>query len=301
MTTTIESIHELHPQLTADAIARAILSCVFEPGDTEAGALVTALGAPEAVHALLDTDDDRTTEQLRERARPRFNPVAVKHALRAAERFGVTLVTPAHPHWPTRTNDLGAHAPLALWVRGNSEILVDEKTTAIVGARASTGYGEHITMEIAAGLVERGHTIASGAAYGVDGFAHRAALASKGRTIAYLAGGVDRFFPSGHESLLSQIVKMGAVVSEVPCGTTPTKFRLLQRNRLIAANSAAVLVTEAGFRSGALNIAGHALDLGRPVGAVPGPVTSAASAGTHRLIRERSVTLVTNTDEAAAL
>ena len=301
MTTTTETIHELHPELTADTLARALLSCVFEPGDTDAGVLVNALGAVEAVQAILDTDDDRATEQLRERARPRFNPVAVKHALRTAARLGVVLVTPEHPHWPTRVNDLGAHAPIGLWVRGNTEILIDPKTTAIVGARASTGYGEHITMEIAAGLVERGHTIASGAAYGVDGYAHRAALASKGRTIAYLAGGVDRFYPVGHEALLSQIVKMGAVVSEVPCGTTPTKFRLLQRNRLIAANSGAVLVTEAGYRSGSLNTAGHARDLGRPIGAVPGPVTSAASAGAHRLIRDHLATLVTNTDEAAAL
>lgn len=131
--------------------------------------------------------------------------------------------------------------------------------------------------------------------------AHRAALASAGRTIAYLAGGVDRFYPAGHDALLTRIVEAGAVVSELPCGAAPTRWRFLQRNRLIAANSSAALVTEAGWRSGSLGTASHAATLGRPVGAVPGPVTSAASAGTHRLIRDHGATLITNSEEAAEL
>jgi DNA processing protein len=300
-TAALDTMHEQHHGLTVDAIARVILSSVLEPGDSDAGKLVDAIGAAETVRAILDTDDERTTEQLRERARSRFSIGGIEQALRAAARFGATLITPEHPHWPTRVNDLGDLAPFALWVRGDSEILTDAKTTAIVGARAATGYGEHITMELAAGLVERGHTIASGAAYGIDGMAHRAALASHGRTIAYLAGGVDRFYPAGHDALLTRIVESGAVVSEVPCGTPPTKWRFIQRNRIVAANSATVIVTEAGWRSGSLNTANHATALGRPVGAVPGPVTSAASAGTHRLIREHGATLITNADEAAEL
>jgi len=156
-------------------------------------------------------------------------------------------------------------------------------------------------MEITAGLVERGHTIVSGAAYGIDGMAHRAALASAGRTVAYLAGGVDRFYPSGHDALLTRIVETGAVVSELPCGSAPTKWRFLMRNRLIAASTKATLVVEAGWRSGSLNIAGRAVALGRPLGAVPGPVTSAASAGCHRLVRECGAIVVTNADEAAEL
>ncbi len=127
------------------------------------------------------------------------------------------------------------------------------------------------------------------------------ALASSGHTVAYLAGGVDRFYPSGHDALLSRIVEMGAVVSELPCGSAPTKWRFLMRNRLIAASTRATLVVEAGWRSGSLNVAGHAVAMGRSVGAVPGPVTSAASAGCHRLIRDGAAILVTNTDEAAEL
>ncbi|MDF2576486.1 MAG: dprA, partial [Agromyces sp.] len=162
----------------------------------------------------------------------------------------------------------------------------DGRSIALVGARAATGYGEHVTMEASAGLVDRGFAIVSGGAYGIDGMAHRAALASRGVTVAFLAGGVDRFYPLGHEALLARIADTGAVVSELPCGSAPTKWRFLQRNRLIAAAADATVVLEAGMRSGSLNTAGHAAALGRPLGAVPGPVTSPASAGCHRLLRE---------------
>jgi DNA processing protein len=131
--------------------------------------------------------------------------------------------------------------------------------------------------------------------------AHRAALASSGHTIAFLAGGVDRFYPSGHDALLTRIVEQGAVVSELPCGQAPTRWRFLQRNRLIAAASLATVVLEAGWRSGSLNTAHHAGTLGRPIGAVPGPVTSAASAGCHRLLRDGRASCVTNADEMAEL
>ena len=299
--TTLETLQQDHQGASLDATARVILSCMLEPGDVEAGTLVATVGAAAVVRAILDNHDQTVQDELRTRARAGFSLGLAAQAFRSAARFGATLVTPEHPHWPTRMNDLGNQAPLALWVRGDSEILTDTVTTAIVGARAATGYGEHVTMEIAAGLVERGHSIASGAAYGIDGMAHRAALASRGRTIAYLAGGVDRFYPSGHDALLSHIVEHGAVASEMPCGTMPTRWRFLARNRLIAAGSTAVVITEAGWRSGALNTAHHAAALGRPVGAVPGPVTSAASAGCHRLIREQAATLISTAEEAAEL
>ena len=299
--TTLETLQQDHQGVSLDATARVILSCMLEPGDVEAGTLVATVGAAAVVRAILDNHDQTVQDELRTRARAGFSLGLVAQALRSAARFGATLVTPEHPHWPTRMNDLGNQAPFALWVRGDSEILTDTTTTAIVGARAATGYGEHVTMEIVAGLVGRGHSIASGAAYGIDGMAHRAALASRGRTIAYLAGGVDRFYPSSHDALLTRIVEHGAVASEMPCGTMPTRWRFLARNRLIAAGSTAVIITEAGGRSGALNTAHHAAALGRPVGAVPGPVTSAASAGCHRLIREQLATLVSTAEEAAEL
>ncbi len=191
---------------------------------------------------------------------------------------------------------------MALWTRGSEAAFVAlAESIAIVGARAATGYGEHVTMELSAGLVDRGFAIVSGAAYGIDGMAHRAALASNGVTIAFLAGGPDRFYPSGHDALLTRIVEHGMVISELPCGFPPTKWRFLTRNRLIAAASLATVVVEAGSRSGSLNTAHHAAELGRPIGAVPGPVTSPASAGCHRLLREGLATCVTDPDEVAEL
>ena len=168
---------------------------------------------------------------------------------------------------------------------------------AIVGARAASGYGEHVAAELAGDLAAAGAVIVSGGAYGIDGAAHRAALGVEGDTIAFLAGGVDRAYPAGHQQLLRQIVESGAVVSEPPCGAAPTKWRFLARNRLIAALGQATVVVEAGWRSGSLNTAGHAAALGRPLGAVPGPVTSASSAGCHRLLREYDAQCVTSAAE----
>ena len=302
-----------------EVFARSTWTCLAEPGDRLAGVLVAALGAGPALSLLIDrTPIAEIAERLGEaevdesllaqvqagvdRWMPRIDSGPAKRALAQAARFGIRLIVPSDENWPSGIDDLDAHAPLGLWLRGRVEALDSlSQSISLVGARAATGYGEHITMEASAGLVDRGFAIVSGAAYGIDGMAHRAAIASRGTTVAFLAGGLDRFYPAGHDALLARIVETGAVLAEVPCGVMPTKWRFLQRNRLIAAASQATIVLEAGWRSGSLNTAGHALDIGRPVGAVPGPVTSAASAGCHRLIREKPVTLVTNADEMAAL
>ena len=156
-------------------------------------------------------------------------------------------------------------------------------------------------MELGAELTGRGVVVVSGAAYGIDGVAHRAALAAGGPTIAVLAGGVDRSYPAGHAELIDRIGANGAVLSELPPGSAPTRWRFLQRNRVIAALSEATVVVEAGARSGSLNTAAHAATLGRPVGAVPGPVTSAASAGCHRLLREFGAECITSADDVLEL
>ncbi|MEO7005568.1 MAG: DNA-processing protein DprA [Terrimesophilobacter sp.] len=302
-----------------ERFARASWTGIAEPGDRLAGALVAALGAGSALRAVIerwsvervqvaildaggDEQDDGEIAAALARWQPRLVSGPAITSLRLAARLGVQLAIPADPGWPVGLEDLGDHAPLALWVRGNrSTLAAAANSMALVGARAATGYGEHVTMEASAGLVDRGIAIVSGAAYGIDGMAHRAALASSGQTVAVLAGGVDRFYPSGHDALLTRIVEAGVVVSELPCGAAPTKWRFLQRNRLIAAISQATVVLEAGWRSGSLNTAGHAAALGRPLGAVPGPVTSAASAGCHRLIRDFGATCVTTPEEMAEL
>lgn len=171
----------------------------------------------------------------------------------------------------------------------------------MVGARAATGYGDHVAGELAGDLAATGDLIVSGGAYGIDGAAHRAALGAGGTTAAFMAGGVDRAYPAGHQQLFQRIRAGGVMVSEVPCGAAPTKWRFLARNRLIAAAGAATVVVEAGWRSGSLNTAGHASSLGRPLGAVPGPITSAASAGCHRLLREYAAVCVTTAQEVREL
>jgi len=306
-----------------DRFARATWTGLAEPGDRWAGLFVQAIGAAASLEGVLagwptdrwvaaliqagveDVANDVIEGEIAlalKRWKPRIVAPNAVLALRQAARYGARLLTPESEGWPLGVSDLGLHSPIALWVRGTEGALAAlPASIALVGARAATGYGDHVAMEAAAGLVDRGFAIVSGAAYGIDGAAHRAALASHGITVAFLAGGVDRFYPSGHDTLLSQIVEKGAVMSELPCGQPPTKWRFLQRNRLIAAASQATVVLEAGWRSGALNTANHAADLGRPVGAVPGPVTSAASAGCHRFIRESKAVLVTNAEEMAAL
>lgn len=309
MTTTLDQINiavdTAHVALSPDATARAIWTTIAEPGDSNTGQLINTLGAAEALRYVVedhaDTLGDIDVQSIRERTLPRISAEVIQRTFIAATRAGATLITPEHPHWPAGLNDLGPSAPHALWTRGDTAQLAGASGIAVVGARAATGYGEHMTMELTAGLVERGRTIFSGAAYGIDGMAHRAALASRGNTVAILAGGVDRFYPTGHDGLLTRIAETGVIVSELSCGQAPTKWRFLMRNRLIAAATRATLVVEAGWRSGSLNTAGHASSLGRPLGAVPGPATSAASAGCHRLIREYGATLVTTVEEAAEL
>ena len=148
----------------------------------------------------------------------------------------------------------------------------------------------------APGWRRAGFTVVSGAAIGVDGAAHRGALAAAGPTVAVLACGIDRSYPAAHEALLDRIAATGLVVSEYPPGSVPARHRFLVRNRLIAGLAAGTVVVEAGFRSGAQRTAADARALGRPVMAVPGPVTSGRSAGCHRMIREGAV-LVTRVEE----
>lgn len=288
-----------------------IWNLITEPGDGVAGALVAALGPQEALDLMASGEGDRqdgvddrpaagALRDGRRRWAPRLDPLPHLGALRTAARIGASLLLPPDPEWPACAADLGAHAPHALWLRGDPTVLTGDGV-ALVGARASSSYGEHVAGELAAELAAEGRVIFSGGAYGIDGTAHRAALRAGGRTVAVLAGGVDRPYPSGHAQLFERILTSGALVSEVACGTAPTKWRFLARNRLISALSAATVVVEAGHRSGSLNTAGHAAALGRPLGAVPGPITSTASAGCHRLLRDYDARCITSVADVREL
>lgn len=313
-----------------ERFARAAWARLTEPGDATAGRLIEAVGAVRALEAVIQGripavgDVEAGGAGLEEaglddaglddagpvnpaafakgvaRWRPRLDKQATLRDLRRALETGTRLIMPGDRYWPSAFADLGVHAPLMLWLRGDPELL-QRTSLAVVGARACTGYGAHVTAEIADGVCASDVVIVSGAAYGIDAVAHRTALAAGGKTIAVLAGGVDRPYPSGHAELLARIGREGLICSEMVPGSAPTRWRFLQRNRSIAALARATLVTEAGVRSGSLNTAGHAAELSRPLGAVPGPVTSPASSGCHRLIRDYDATLVTNAVEAQEL
>ncbi|WP_337248740.1 DNA-processing protein DprA [Leucobacter luti] len=286
------------PASTEELEARVALSLAVEPGDRRLCGLLRESTAAELV---ADPASWAKTSEL-----ARLSIDAARRAIDAARQHSMVPVLSGDEPWPASLDELpgmgsiGPAVPIMLWVRGDAALL-SSPSVAITGARACTGYGAHVTTEIAAQLAAAGTAVLSGAAYGVDAAAHRAALAEDSPTIAVLAGGLDRPYPAGHAQLIERIAEHGALVSEMPPGLAPTRHRFIMRSRIIAALSRAVVVTEAGMRSGSLGVAQIAHGLGRPVGAVPGPVTSAASAGCHALIQQGTAQLVTSGADALAL
>jgi DNA processing protein len=311
MTTTDERI-AVPPAGGAERLARVAWSGIAEPGDVVAGALIAAMGAAEALAWLREgaPRDERLAPQASPRLAKavsrwtlRLDRSAPEVALAAVDRLGGAVLVPGDPGWPTAVDDLGAEAPACLWVRGRRDLAgVAPGAAAIVGARAATSYGERVAYDLAAGIAARGAGVVSGGAYGIDAAAHRGTLGADGVAVVVLAGGVDRAYPAAHARLFDAVLAGGgAIVSELAPGGLPTRSRFLQRNRLIAAMTRATVVVEAAWRSGALSTAHHAARLLRPVGAVPGPVTSMASAGCHRLLRDGLAVCVTDADEVLEL
>ena len=235
------------------------------------------------------------------RPRPAARSTVPRRTWRPRTLRGPGCSVPEDPAWPhgalaacTLSGVAALAPPVALWVRGpRSAHELSDRAVAVVGARAATGYGTHLAGEFGAGLAAAGTTVVSGAAIGIDGAAHRGALAADGATVAVLACGVDRAYPAGHATLLQRIAATGLVVSEYPPGSVPARHRFLVRNRLIAALGGGTVVVEAALRSGAQRTAIDTETLGRLVMAVPGPVTSGPSAGCHQLIRDGAL-LVTS-------
>ncbi|MEP6813917.1 MAG: DNA-processing protein DprA [Marmoricola sp.] len=283
----------------ADRVARAALCRLGEPGDPRLTGLVAELGATVVYdHLRSETDASGLASDVAQRLAA-LDPLA---DLRRAAGRGIRFVVPGDDEWPGQLAALAepepvngrGGCPLGLWVRGPLRLAdAVQRAVAVVGSRSATSYGADAAGEIGATLGQAGHTVISGAAYGIDQAAHRGALAVRGPTIAVLACGVDRAYPAGHRQLLDYIADAGLVVSELPPGCAPTKLRFLSRNRLIAGLGCGTVVVEAAVRSGALNTATWTQRLNRPVMGVPGPVTSAPSAGVHQLIRSRDALLVT--------
>jgi len=287
--------------------AWAYLSRVAEPPNRALADLVSEVGVLETAKAIRKRlVPDRFQAILRAtEARAGEDRSAADLAMAAS--VGARLITRDDPDWPAwrmlPLDSLEESAtPLVLWARGTGSLdALADKAISIVGSRAASGYGEHVTGRLAADLVGDGWTVISGGAYGVDGAAHRATLSAGGATVAVLACGIDRHYPVGHDRLLTEIARTGLVVSEYPPGVSPAKHRFLTRNRLVAALGRAVIVTEAGARSGAANTAAWARRIGVPVGAFPGPVNSAMSVGCHRMIRAGDAELVTDSSTVVEL
>ena len=293
-----------------DTLAWAYLSAVAEPPSTPVARLIDAVGVREAARAVSTRRIPDGHHAVLRATAARYEYDGVRADLETAARLGGRLITPEDEEWPgwalhaLTQSDTASRGgpPMSLWVRGQGRLdAIVDRAAAIVGSRASSQYGEHVTSRLASGLAAAGRGVVSGGAYGIDGSAHRATLASDGATAAVLACGVDIDYPSGHGRLFDEIVRTGVVVSEYSPGTTAARHRFLTRNRLVAALSKAVVVVEAGRRSGSLSTAAWAVKAGVPVGAVPGPVTSATSLGCHRMIRDGQAQLVIDADDVERL
>ena len=210
---------------------------------------------------------------------------AAEAELAAAQRLGIEIVgydEDRYPKWLRRTFT----PPLVLWVKGRLLPDEGEACVALVGSRAASPLGLAFGRRLADELASAGLVVVSGLARGIDSAAHRGALDARGRTVAVLGSGLDRLYPPENAALAAQIEAGGAVVSEFPLGTGPWKANFPRRNRVIAGWVRAVVVIEAGSRSGALSTVRAALDEGRDVMAVPGHPTQPQAEGTNRLLRD---------------
>jgi DNA processing protein len=276
--------------------ARLELFAAIEGGSTFWTSEIASQGVIQTLHSIKDgfyrsSKGEKTLSQI--------HPGGADELVTLIDNAGGSFLTPEDLGWPTQLNDLAA-MPIGLVVKGRIECL-SQRSIAIVGTRNPTPYGARIASDFAAGFVDREWLIVSGGAYGIDTHAHKGALIAEGVTIAVIASGVDINYPAGNERLFSEIAELGAIVSEVMPGTPAFPSRFLTRNRIIAALSKSTLVVEAAFRSGSLRTARDAAELLRPVMAIPGPINSPTSEGTHRLIGERAAEIVTSVADAIEL
>lgn len=277
-----------------DLSARIALSTLVEPGDAELGGAVRTFGAGEVVRALqAGCGPDVGCARVGGGWDPRRAEAAVAAETMRVAAASARLIAPDMDSWPGQLDDLGDRAPILLRSLGPVDLrLAASRSVAIVGSRSCTAYGASVAEGMAAGLADAGWCVVSGAAFGIDASGHRGAIAAGGLSIAVSAGGADLPIPAGNQQIFDRLWDEGCVVSEVPLGARPGRHLFLVRNRVIAALARAVVVVEAGDRSGAARTVSEGHRLGRVVGAVPGPVTSDRSVGCHRLLRDHGAVLV---------
>lgn len=321
-------------RITDKRVAPAVWSNIAEPGDAWAGALRRELGVRPALewalapftapafpgpHGETDQAAAKGWRAAHRRWAARLQVIDWRSDLKTLADMGGRLVIPSDDEWPAALNDLQDKTPPALWVLGSAPLSDHgpaEPTVSIVGSRAATSYGAKLAGEMAFDLGEQQVTVVSGGAYGIDAAAHRGALDSWTlrkleaptsvpggfiSTVAVVCGGLKNLYPPGNKRLFKRILNEGgSIVAEVPPTFRPARWRFLERNRLIAAWSKVTVIVEAGARSGALATANRAVEIGREVAAMPGPVTSAASVGPHMLLKDGAA-LVENAADILAL
>jgi len=278
--------------MKSDDIAHLTLLSLFEGGNEFWSAAYLEFGASELISRIADgkyRDHKKSGSAIIEK----LSGIDGNSLAAQCDEVGAFLITRNHSDWPARLDDLKA-PPFALLGLGNRGVLENiDQSLSIVGTRNPTEYGVRVAGDFAAGAVDRGWSVVSGGAIGIDSAAHRGAIAAEGETIAILGCGFKALYPSGNDRLFKEIAETGLLISEVLPSVHAIPARFLIRNRLIAAISRATVVVEAAYRSGSLRTAREAAEIFRPVMAIPGPITSPTSEGCHRLIGERTAELVT--------
>lgn len=295
----------------SELVAATSISLVTEPGDRMAGALTATVGRIRLLELLIDgfqvsrvldelsghhaidtlkgvfVDLPGTLNDSRQRWLPRFSKQSLTQTLQRTKQLRLALILREDTNWPAGLNALGYGAPAVIFSQGDERVLSRlVEGVSIVGSRACTSYGSQVTEKLVAELSFSKRNTVSGGAIGIDSHVHHQSLRQSLPTVAVMAGGLDRKYPSSNSKMFQAIMREGAIISELAPGIAPSRWRFLQRNRLIAALTPTTVVVEAGIRSGSIRTAHNAIELDRELYAVPGPVTSAASAGTNYLIAE---------------
>jgi DNA processing protein len=274
----------VRPECDAFALRLALVTGV---GPRTRRELLERFGSPQAVLAASTDDLQRVPgvgPTLSRRIREARDSTDWEQVLATCRQHEIAVMLEDDPDYPPLLREI--HDPPGLLFLWGDLLPQDALSVAIVGTRQATSYGQRMAQRLAAELVAAVYSVVSGLARGIDAAAHRGALQAQGRTLAVLGGGLLRLYPPEHTELAAQVRGHGTLLTEAPPERAPSSGNFPQRNRIISGLSLGLIVVEAGLRSGALISAQHALEQGREVFAVPGPIDSPVSRGCHRLLRD---------------